>query len=71
MEGPLSSCRFDTRIDYVLASPELVCACGGVETCEHVVAIPHASDHNLVVATFASLPGAVRDREPDACAEAT
>lgn len=72
VEGPLSSCRFDTRIDYVLASPELVCACGGVETCEHVVAIPHASDHNLVVATFASLPGAVREsREPDACAEAT
>ena len=51
--GPRTTCRFDTRIDYVyvdaaaLASAEIV-------SCEHVVAIPHVSDHNLVIAALGS-----------------
>jgi len=58
---PLSTCRFGTRIDYIFASPQNQWK--AVE-CEHVVAIPHASDHNLVVATFAPVLLYVRTGHP-------
>ena len=47
--GPRSTCRFDTRIDYIFTTPRLAQALVGVEC---AVAIPHASDHNLVIAAF-------------------
>jgi len=45
--GPLSTCRFDTRIDYIFVTASLA---GALVDAECAVAIPHASDHNLVVA---------------------
>lgn len=49
--GPLSTCRFGTRIDYILLSESLG-ANVDVEDCTHHVAIPDISDHNLVTATL-------------------
>jgi endonuclease/exonuclease/phosphatase family metal-dependent hydrolase len=49
--GPKGTSRFGTRIDYVFLSPGLATACN-VTHCEHLVAIPHVSDHNAVVATL-------------------
>ena len=43
--------RFDTRIDYVFLGPGTASR-WRVAACEHVEAIPAASDHNLVVATL-------------------
>jgi len=48
--GPLSTCRFDTRIDYIFLTPG--CCPARVLSHEHIEAIPFASDHNLVVATL-------------------
>merc|ERR1712232_966084 len=50
-KGPLSSCRFNTRIDYIFLASK-VAETWTVTECEHVVAIPAVSDHNLVVATL-------------------
>lgn len=49
--GPRSTCRFNTRIDYVFLGPGTASR-WRVAACEHVEAIPAASDHNLVVATL-------------------
>ncbi len=47
--GPLKTCRFDTRIDYVYASPSFLRR-------HALVSVAHvddrASDHNMVVAEF-------------------
>ena len=50
-KGPLSSCRFNTRIDYVYLG-STAAQTWTITECEHVVAIPAVSDHNLVVATL-------------------
>ena len=50
--GPLSTCRYDTRIDYILLSPTLARQCR-VQELEHVLTIPSVSDHNLVTASIA------------------
>ena len=46
---PIKTCRFDTRIDYIYASPSLLdhWELVGVETIDDPT-----SDHNLVIATF-------------------
>ena len=46
---PYQTCRFDTRIDYVFASPSFLRA-HPLVSCRHVVG--DASDHNMVVAEF-------------------
>ena len=52
-EGPLSTCRFDTRIDYVYVRG------GGVSVDRLVHADTDASDHNLVCADL-NLDGAMK-----------
>lgn len=50
--GPLSTCRFGTRIDYVYFRAERMGAAGwNIAACEHVDC-RRISDHNLVIATF-------------------
>jgi len=49
-EGPIATSRYNTRIDYIFLSPELAGRVV-VHGCECRCAIPHASDHNAVVAT--------------------
>ena len=49
--GPRSTCRYDTRIDYIFLG-QGVARRWRVAACEHVVAIPAVTDHNLVVATL-------------------
>jgi endonuclease/exonuclease/phosphatase family metal-dependent hydrolase len=46
--GPKETSRFGTRIDYIFVSEQLL-GVWRAESCEHVVAMPEASDHNLVV----------------------
>jgi endonuclease/exonuclease/phosphatase family metal-dependent hydrolase len=51
--GPLSTCRFDTRIDYVYCSAALMREGGAcVRSCDHLQTIPHVSDHNAVLAVL-------------------
>lgn len=47
--GPVKTCRFDTRIDYVFANEEWLkmWSLKKVETVDN-----KASDHNMVIATF-------------------
>ena len=47
--GPVKTCRFDTRIDYIFANPAVFdhWKLEKVETIDD-----KASDHNLVMATF-------------------
>ena len=47
--GPLGTSRFNTRIDYIYLSSALD---GAVRACEHCVAMPLVSDHNMVKATI-------------------
>jgi len=47
--GPLSTCRFGTRIDYIFLTPGFPAR---VVSHEHVEALPFASDHNAVVVTL-------------------
>ena len=54
-KGPRSTCRYDTRIDYCFLTPQAAAEWAVVES-EHVVAMPHASDHNLVVTTLRRIP---------------
>jgi len=46
---PIKTCRFDTRIDYVFATPSLI-------QINKLISVQHvddsASDHNLVIANF-------------------
>jgi len=50
--GPLCTCRFATRIDYVYFNAQRMNAAGwSVVACEHVDSKEY-SDHNLVIATF-------------------
>lgn len=52
--GPLSTCRFDTRIDYIFFDKDQLQVLGWtLESCQHVNTIQMGlSDHNMVVATF-------------------
>jgi endonuclease/exonuclease/phosphatase family metal-dependent hydrolase len=50
-KGPLSTCRFDTRIDYIYLGTAIA-QNWTITEFEHVVAIPAVSDHNLVVVTL-------------------
>ena len=52
--GPVKTCRFDTRIDYVVANEKWFKAWSlkRLETVDD-----NASDHNMVIATF-------REKEP-------
>ena len=47
--GPIKTCRFDTRIDYVFANNEYLetWSLKKLETVDD-----NASDHNMVIATF-------------------
>lgn len=50
--GPFSTCRFNTRIDYVYFNAERMSATGWkLVECNHVECTD-LSDHNLVIATF-------------------
>merc|ERR1712150_391196 len=49
--GGISTCRFDTHIDYIYTTPALSKR-WSLEQMAHVVAMPDISDHNLVVATL-------------------
>jgi len=50
--GPKSTCRFNTRIDYIFLN-EYCRSKHRILLNEHIVAIPDISDHNLVVTTLA------------------
>jgi hypothetical protein len=45
------TCRFDTRVDYCFVTASLTRA-WRAERSEHIVAMPYASDHNLMIARF-------------------
>jgi len=60
VEGPLITCRFDTRIDYMFMSPSLASCCQ-VSKLEHVITHPHPSDHNFVIATLDFSPELVQN----------
>ena len=47
--APIKTCRFDTRIDYIFASPGFVNRFKPVSI-QHVD--DRASDHNMVIAEF-------------------
>ena len=46
---PIKTCRFDTRIDYVYATPSLL-ESYKLKSVQHID--DAASDHNMVIATF-------------------
>ena len=53
--GPLGTSRFNTRIDYIYASPALMKGSDSaavVRRCDHFETIPHVSDHQAVFATL-------------------
>eukprot|EP00037_Helgoeca_nana_P024446 m.259593 g.259593 ORF g.259593 m.259593 type:complete len:399 (+) comp26640_c0_seq1:126-1322(+) len=62
--GPISTCRFDTRIDYVLANAALL-EQAAIVACD-IVATGDATDHELVVAEFCRNP---TPRPPQAAVE--
>lgn len=46
---PIKTCRFDTRIDYIYATPALF---RKTDLVDFQIVDDRASDHNMVLATF-------------------
>jgi len=49
--GPLHTCRFDTRIDYIYVNKKFINE-WNITKMKHIVAMPSATDHNLVLIEF-------------------
>jgi len=48
ISGPLHTCRFDTRIDYIYLNKKLINK-WNINKMKHIIAMPFATDHNLVL----------------------